>query len=332
MTCCGSKGAQRKKTGKKNNKSGKKSTGATDGCDILEGFAPIKNLGGKEMKQIQVMLNCINAKGIDQLPNNPIDRCRHLASVIETADKYREPDALPIFVAPEWYFRKRADNRGLRYTKDEYEQTVMELVKISQSFPEMLIVAGSISWIEPPEIPREDEIPMIRLTTKQLDRVHNTSPILLNGEFFLYHKKKDIDVSPTAKERFDIPEGMHGVFKASGLTMGMSICGDSLMLLEDYQKLDPGGEGVDVHILIAQGQDLSKISCASKDKGLVIRVDAEGGGACESHVVKRGKPISNVQEVEWLETLEAKEIGSLLVYPPVARPTQLLTAERGIII
>jgi hypothetical protein len=241
-------------------------------CDL----GPVTNLGGGERpKKLQVILHNLAASELTKLPESPTDRIALMETVLTKAYAQRKDNSFVIFAAPETYFVKV--NFPYRYTKDEFEMVRNRLCEVSKQFPAMLIVPGSVCWsegaINPPAYP------VGRLEKNQKVRVHNTAPVILNGNCFLYHKKHDIDCRDPGAEVFDIPDGMHGIFFASGMTMGIGICGDFDQINKDYEMLSKSGKveqpnSADVHILIANGQELDAKYCVSKIGGFGIQVDA----------------------------------------------------------
>jgi hypothetical protein len=239
----------------------------------------VTNLGGGERpKKLQVMLHNPDLK---KLPMGASERVRFMESVLDKAYAQRQDDSFVIFVAPEYYFFDQAETAGRRYTKHEFEMVRNHLCEASKKFPRMLIVAGSVYWFEPAINPPKSTGGFVKSYRKL--RVHNTAPVILNGNCFSYHKKKDNDCKVGEPEVFDIPAGMHGIFCASGMSMGISMCADYAEITKDYETLRDSGkveqtEGVDVHIHIASGDFLSAEHCVSRNGGFGIQVDAQSSG------------------------------------------------------
>lgn len=239
---------------------------------------PIPDLGGAKPKKLLIAIHGLADTEMDKAPDEtPKTRCDRIGAILEGVEKTRgEVADLALFVAPETYYSHMGGgaNRG-RYDADEAGETIGRLQALGKAFPKLLLVPGSITWFRGPLKPRP-EWKREGLSEDQKDRIHNTLPIIFGSESTTYHKKDDIDTSPHFPERFDMPPRKHGVVRAAGLLIGLSICGDSGQVDVDYDELskrDPlGAKDIDVQIMIARGQALS-LSKKLRDGGITVRAD-----------------------------------------------------------
>jgi hypothetical protein len=253
-------------------------------------------------QQLQMILYDMSSKDLGSLDNSLHYRLGLMKDCLVKAYKQRKDDAFVIFVAPENYFMKY-NTPNSRYTEEEFATIWTDLCKFSHHLPNMLIVPGSIVWFQP----------ALQGTDKL--RIHNTAPVIWNEKCFLYHKKWDNDLKDISKEVFDIPPGMHGVFRVSGMTMGIAICSDSHCLRQDCEML-PGKPKLDVHILIAMGQELRVDECASKIGGYGIQVDA-----CSSARLFDFQTDGGIGKLV-PRTPSSTVSGSIIIYQPVNCPPE----------
>ena len=232
-----------------------------------------------------------------------------------------DPDnVLRIFLAPEWTFRQPDTEIEVEGRKRKVKQflaagemgvILKELIKISATAKDVLIVAGSILWAIPGKI---------QVNTKNgevaegVALVYNTTPILCGGKIVhFYHKQffgfdcsarngqvfafdpqgttvglSRMDSSPikknlsaiTAKlktkavnlDREELKAVDSNTFKHAGLHFGIEICADHCN--QALVKACAGSEEeVDVQILVSCGMRLFSDSIAARKGGVAIHID-----------------------------------------------------------
>lgn len=122
-------------------------------------------------------------------------------------------DVLRLFIAPEWYFSQSATN----YQPSELGMLIAKLLAMSESFPEVLIIPGSIAWSLPfeldptptPQAPKKSWNPFrkkektpvepevsqpfgleMNPAKKSGEIVYNTVPVIRNKKIVhIYHKR-----------------------------------------------------------------------------------------------------------------------------------------------
>jgi len=212
---------------------------------------------------------------------------------VDELDQTLRDATLPIFVAPEFFFKYEG---GKPYSRATVFNRIEGYLKpISEAFPRVLIVAGTIWWGEPAGDGK--------LT------VHNTLPVLYNGRLVHTWRKtrlspidgldkgaqvwdrweadneRILDATQTPFLTLDLPGGP--------LALGLEICLDHFTLrdarnqltargvlrteyLEAHAAADEG-PGVDVHILVAAGMPTQPENIVARDNGLFLRCDGGKG-------------------------------------------------------
>ena len=170
--------------------------------------------------------------------------------------KHGDGSELKMFVAPEYYFSghsitesggtsisslSRSDKHGI-YDK---------IAKSSKSFPEILIVPGSIAYSK------------ARGFSKR--KYYNVCPIAANGRIIHKYYKQANDTYQSADDFKTKDYG--ATFKHANLDFGIDICLDHG---HKMLKNSLGTATVDVHILIADGAAPTPLSIAASTNGGVM--------------------------------------------------------------
>jgi hypothetical protein len=264
----------------------------------------IRTLGGPKRTRAQVVLHSLGEASRVKSAS-PLERVRKLEEAVlgfskehETgpSDKESESSPLTIFVAPEGYFsfldmdaRKESHGRH-QYTKEQFLQIVAELRGFSRSFPNILIIPGSILWFEAPAEEPIRESDKRQPEPKHIEYTYNTSPVVYNGKVFLYNKHVDTggDIDPARhNQRMKMQEigrapfdrfSSVGYFDVGGLRIGLEICGDhgEGVLHKALAEYRHAPLHVDFHVLIAAGQDPAS-DYPYRGDGWVINADAQPG-------------------------------------------------------
>jgi hypothetical protein len=210
-----------------------------------------------------------------------------------------EDDVLPVFLAPEFFFKWRD---GLPYGRATFFNSIEYLKKLSEAFPDVLWVVGTVWWSEP------------HSTGKAM--VHN-SALILQGGSVLHSWQKErlsqidgLNQGPELWDRHDpaearILQSTQDPFfdaKLPGsddiVRCGIEICLDHLtlkgppvsvgVLRQHYLKNEPNpavGDGIDLHILTAAGMPLQPENVVARRGGLYARCDG-GRGALRSQFLE----------------------------------------------
>jgi len=204
-------------------------------------------------------------------------------------------DRLTIFSVPEFFFKYR---NGLPYGRSTFFNSLEYLSSISQAFPRVMIVAGTIWWMEP-------------ASTGQAT-VHNTVPILYGGRLIHSWQKErlsgidGLNQGPEVWDRWSeeggriLEESQDPFFQVTVngtlIRLGVEICLDHLTLRNQTTNLvthrgvlrtkylaanGDNGAGVDIHLLVAAGMSPQSENITSRHDGLFFRVDG-GNGAVRS--------------------------------------------------
>lgn len=169
-------------------------------------------------------------------------------------------DALHVFLAPEYYFRKdrnrsQTDGRVTAYSKDEFTEICNALKAQSRTLRSLLLIGGSVMWI----------------SDERKRRVRHTVPIYHDGrEVLLYDKRNDC-LELAAYERnlgFEWKPGtVSGSFTIGGLKCGIETCVD-----QDKGELRKLGTDFDLHIIISNTVTVTKP--AIKAGGFLLHCNA----------------------------------------------------------
>lgn len=205
------------------------------------------------------------------------------------------PDVLPVFLAPEFFFKWRD---GQPYDRATFFNAIDYLKALSAGFPDVLWIIGTVWWCEPHASGRM--------------MVHNSALILQDGAVLLSWQKERLSTidglrqGPQFWDRHD-PAAMHSLvlsqmpfFQArmpaggEGVQCGIEICLDHLtltdpsvspgVLRQHYLAAEPDpdqGAGVDAHILTAAGMSLQPENVVARRGGAYLRCDG-GRGALRS--------------------------------------------------
>jgi hypothetical protein len=180
-------------------------------------------------------------------------------------------DVLPVFEAPEWFFR-RSDRPYLPAEKD---QVVNLLASVSASFPNMLIVAGTILWAEGLDNPGVNGTNI---------KLYNTAPIVMNGRLQKLYDKKNEGGDTSGYESLNIGLGnwtrgdSSNIFNISNVKFAIDICADTAdgQAKQNYYAQDPegklGGTGVDVHLITSNGSPAA--NAIARPGGYILHSDS----------------------------------------------------------
>jgi hypothetical protein len=219
-----------------------------------------------------------------------------------------DSNTLTIFMAPEFYFKYK---NGNPYSRTTLFNQLEYLRLISEAYPEVLFVAGSIWWSEPTKPVSNNQV-----------IVHNTVPIFFGGKIIHTWQKtrlSQIDGLNQGTEQWDrweaenqrILEATQTPFfqinfkgdESQPIKFGIEVCLDHLtlqpnpptrsqtdygVLRTSYLTKNPNtntGSGVDVHLLVAAGMPLQSENIVARDGGVIFRCDG-GLGAIRSNSVK----------------------------------------------
>jgi hypothetical protein len=310
----------------------------------------VYDFGGSARGKIAVALHFPDSTAINNLPPTPAGRVNHLLHVVGKANselkKVSDPDTLPVFVAPESYFRDVTVGESAvshHYERKWFYWLVEKLgSQCAKYYPVMLVIPGSIQWKDPRAHREEYEDLKLRVGTRfdhltdeekprVLEMCHNTAPVFFNKKTFFYTKQVSAgDHVESLGQMYvntpsTLPIGLWcGIFRAAGMTFGLRICADDGLFFSQYIKAVPEGMGIDFHILIAQGAGVTPASAVAKDGGWLIRVDCEKPKleeACTVSQVRRPTGVFEktaatlVDETGKLKVVDADPAGRLAIYP-----------------
>lgn len=205
---------------------------------------------------------------------------------------------LPVFLAPEFFFKWRDD---LPYDRTAFFNSIDYLMSLSAAYPEVLWVLGTVWWQEP-HCPGQV-------------MVHNSALILQKGKLLHSWQKErlsEIDgltQGPEVWDRWDLAETrileetQNPFFTADipgggSLSCGIEICLDHLTLAGPpvsvgvlrnlYSDAHPNpdqGAGVDLHILTAAGMPIQPENIVARSEGVFLRCDGGNGANPRSNSV-----------------------------------------------
>lgn len=196
---------------------------------------------------------------------------------------------LPVFMAPEFYFKWRD---GLPYQRATFYNAMTYLQGLSGAFAPVLWVVGTVWWQEP--------------QGETQARVHNSVLIFQNGRLLHSWQKERLSgidglkQGPEVWDRHDqdaariLDETQNPFFDAAvpgggSLHCGIEVCLDHRtlqnperfgVLRTKYLKAhtDPAeGAGLDLHIMVAAGMPMQRENVVAKSGGAYFRCD--GGSA-----------------------------------------------------
>ncbi len=196
------------------------------------------------------------------------------------------PEVVPIFIAPEFFFKWRD---GTPYDRATFFNGIDYLTALSGAFPAVVWVLGTIWWHEPHG-------------STGMSMVHNSALVLHGGKLVHSWQKErlsSIDGLQDAEtwDRWDAqaerileqtqtpfftPPGHHG------LSCAVEVCLDHLTLAtthgpefgvvrSQYPVAHPRGRGVDLHLLTAAGMPLQPENIAARHGGVMVRCDGGQG-------------------------------------------------------
>jgi hypothetical protein len=225
----------------------------------------------------------------------------HMRAVLDAVDdelnvraRHREAQDLTIsgmpplklFVAPEWYFRPP----GRAYTTAERAAVITGLEAISRSYPDWLLVPGSIYWSPDPP-------------ANAIIRVWNQAPVLYAGELLLTRTKRnehDIPVPMQNRETWGMnnPAALPGAIAAPSLQPAIfnhgarewcvDICRDHFVGEGacGYAATAPGSAGAHVYVVTSNTTALADCFLAARNNGVVVHCD---GGTSTWRVYTMGR-------------------------------------------
>lgn len=219
------------------------------------------------------------------------------AQVVPKADA----TALPIFVAPEFFFK---NVNGLPYDRATFFNGCEALKTMSSAFPKVLWVVGTVWWQEP--IKNGQAL------------VHNTALVIQAGRILHSWQKErlsGIDGLNQGPETWDRWEPAYAhvltatqdpLFQAPAspgagqIPMGIEICLDHLTLKQGANpdgvlrttylaRNGSAGGGVDAHVLTAAGMSVQPENVVAKAGGYLLRVDGGSAANPRSQCLKVGR-------------------------------------------
>ncbi|HEX4418775.1 MAG TPA: hypothetical protein VH165_12780 [Kofleriaceae bacterium] len=289
-------------------------------------------------------LNAIlSAKGAD--PSEMTEQEYFTLQANELRDRLREvtpqldSTALTVFMAPEFYFKYQ---NGKPYSRTTFFNVGPYMEMISEAFPEVLWVPGTVWWSEPA---KQDTM-----------TVHNTALVYHHGKLIRSWQKErlstidGLNAGPEVWDRWELEHerileatqdpfflASHGM---DTLHVGIEICLDHRTLDREsppsygvlrtlYPKNYPEGRGVDIHLLTAAGMPMYPENVVARSGGVFLRCDGGKDPETRSSCVLVARSGNTPDALlEWAPILTLGKptwIGSDLdnrvaVYPPVTVP------------
>jgi hypothetical protein len=227
--------------------------------------------------------------------------------------------ALPVFIAPEFFFR-RSD--GTPFQRSTFINGIDHLLDLSRSVPDVLWIVGTVWWHDPRKGSGEETV------------VHNSAMILHGGRMVRTWQKERLssidglhDATRWDRENPDyakiLEDTQDPVFAVavpgSGQTMttGIEICLDHRtthrgvgVLRTKYLAQNPSsGAGVDLHILAVAGMRIQPENVVARNGGYLIRCDGGRGVRPRSQCVRVNRDGANAAAAlrEWNPTLTAHQ-------------------------
>ena len=255
------------------------------------------------------------ARGLDPTSMAPLDLLRAQGAVqsdliVQHVLPAADATALPVFVAPEFFFKA---HDGLPYDRATFFNGVDALTALSRAFPGVVWCPGTVWWQEP--------------TKGGQALVHNTALVIQDGKVLHSWQKERLSAIDGLKEdgteawdRWK-PEYAHVLVATqspffelpatagqAAIAAGLEVCLDHLTLSsgENPQGVlrqayvgpqGPGGPGLDVHLLVAAGMRTQPENVVARSGGYFLRVDGGGGASPRSQcrkVTRAGSPPTNL--------------------------------------
>jgi hypothetical protein len=199
------------------------------------------------------------------------DLQKHMIKAFSLGPKSPPPDALHVFLAPEYYFRKdrkrgETANAVTAYTKEEYKAICDALKAQSKTLKNFLLVGGSVFWVE-------DE---------KKKKVRHTVPVYHDGKELLQYDKRN-DCVELAKYEKDLgydwkPGKVKGDFKVGKIRCGVETCID-----QDLKELQKLGKDFDLHVIVSN--TVAMKNPAAKATGFVLHCNASQADKTNSNFV-----------------------------------------------
>lgn len=180
-------------------------------------------------------------------------------------------DVLPVFQAPEWFFR-RPDRP---YTPAEKNAVVAMLAERSANYPNLMIVGGTILWAQGLDNPGAGG---------ENIKVYNSAPVIMNGQVIRLYDKKNEGGDIAGYEHLNIgmanwtPGEASNLFSVSNVNFAIDVCADTTdgkAKREYYARTAEGrsgGAGVDVHLITANSSGAA--NTVERPGGYVLRTDS----------------------------------------------------------
>ncbi len=261
------------------------------------------------------------ARGLHPAAMAPLDLLRAQGAVqaalitthvVPTADT----TALPIFMAPEFFFKS---HDGLPYDRSTFFNGVDALATLSRSFPRVVWCPGTVWWQEPAKGGQA--------------LVHNTALVIHDGKVLHSWQKERLSgidgLKKDGTEAWDRwkPEYAHvleatqspffqlpATAQQASIPAGLEVCLDHLtlesgtnpqgVLRQAYTgPKGTGGAGLDVHLLVAAGMRTQPENVVARSGGYFLRIDGGKGASPRSQcrkVTRTGSPPTNL--TEWSPT------------------------------
>ena len=249
----------------------------------------------------------LQARGIDpdgMTPEHYLHQQANLQRDLITAHVMPlvEDGTLPVFMAPEFYFKWRD---GQPYDRATFFNAMSYLESLSAAFAPVLWVLGTIWWQEPQDA--------------HTARVHNSALILQGGRLLHSWQKMrlsgidGLDQGPEIWDRHDPQSArvldltqnpfFHAALPGGGhLACGIEVCLDHRTLADPVRPgvlrtryldahPDPvAGPGLDLHIMVAAGMAMQPENIVARRGGAYLRCDGGAAANPRSQAVAISRP------------------------------------------
>lgn len=199
--------------------------------------------------------------GVDAAGYDAFDNCLGRADAL-FQQHCNDPQAIKMFVAPEYYFSGHnvSDKGSLTVdslSRSDKHSLYKKIEQSSKLYPNVLIVPGSIAYSK------------ARGFSKR--KYYSVCPIAAGGKIIHKHYKTSNDTFQTETDYKTKANG--STFNYKNKRMGIDICLDhGKAVLKDSLN----GGVVDVHILISDGSAPSSTKIATDTNGLMVFCDMKG--------------------------------------------------------
>lgn len=194
-----------------------------------------------------------------------IRRLNRLGTLCNLIDCYPKLD---ILLAPEWYF---IPVEGGMHSADSF-QTLKKILEITTSGKEMLLIPGTIAWLERENNNNVSASKRKWSSSKSKEFYRNTALVISNGKTILSYSKRTEGGDYNFARRYGVewqPGEESGGFYWRKLKCGLEICADHG---ENCLRRD-GFNDLDLQIVVACGASLDENSLAVRNGGQVLLCD-----------------------------------------------------------